>query len=63
MDNAAREWLSIMHNRVARRPYLFEQTSIDIAVERAKQEAHDSFEAALRKHGLAANAGPVSGSS
>ena len=42
-----------MRARVEARPFLFEQASIDVAVERAKQEAHDKFDATLRKHGLA----------
>ena len=44
--------LQAMKERVARRPKLFQQSSIDIEIERAKQAAHDKFEDALRKNGL-----------
>ena len=49
----AKEWIDGINTKVAARPFLFEQASIDVAVERAKQEAHDRFDATLRKAGLA----------
>jgi len=57
-DNAeknrnAKAWIDEINRKVAERPFLFEQASVDVAVERAKQEAHDKFDAALRKSGLA----------
>lgn len=52
-DTVAKDWLVGMQQRVAQRPYLFEQASVNAAVERAKQEVHYKFEAALRKAGLA----------
>ena len=45
-----------MHARLDARPFLFEQASIDVAVERAKAEAHDKFDATLRKHGVGTQA-------
>jgi hypothetical protein len=45
-----------MHVRLDARPFLFEQASIDVAVERAKAEAHDKFDATLRKHGVGTQA-------
>jgi len=42
-----------MRARVESRPFLFEQSTIDAAVERAKAEAHERFDSTLRKHGLA----------
>ena len=50
---AARCACAPVREQVAARPFLFEQASVDVAVERAKQEAHDKFDAALRKSGLA----------
>ena len=50
-----------MRARVEARPFLFEQSTIDAAVERAKQEAHDRFDSALRKHGLADRLDPPTG--
>ena len=41
-----------MNKRIDARPFLFEQASIDVAVERAKAEAYDKFDATLRKHGI-----------
>ena len=46
-------FMEAMLERVEKRPFLFEQASVDVAVERAKMEAHDRFDATLRKHGLA----------
>lgn len=53
----AKEWIDDINARVLERRtkkgFMFEQASIDVAVERAKAEAHDKFDAALRKGGLA----------
>jgi hypothetical protein len=49
----AKEWIDDINKRVSERPFLFEQASVDVAVARAKAEAHDKFDAALRKNGLA----------
>lgn len=54
----AKAWLDEINTKVAARPFLFEQASVDVAVERAKQEAHDKFDAALRKSGLASMLDP-----
>ena len=50
---AVDENMAEMRARVDARPFLFEQASIDTAVERAKMEAHDRFDATMRKAGLA----------
>ena len=42
-----------MRARVEARPFLFEQASTDVAVEKAKAQALDRFDETLRKHGLA----------
>ena len=47
-----------MKERIDSRPLMFEQASIDVAVERAKAAAHDKFDAALKKHGLASKLDP-----
>mmetsp|Transcript_29150 Transcript_29150/g.75033 ORF Transcript_29150/g.75033 Transcript_29150/m.75033 type:complete len:180 (-) Transcript_29150:561-1100(-) len=53
----AKEWIDEINQKVADRRnkvgFLFEQASVDAAVERAKQDAHDKFDKALRKSGLA----------
>ena len=49
----AKEWIDGINQKVSARPFLFEQASVDVAVEKAKQDAHDKFDAALRKSGLA----------
>ena len=48
-----------MRARIEARPFLFEQASIDVQVERAKQEAHERFEKTLKKHGLADRLDPA----
>jgi len=53
----AKQWIQDINQRVAERRakqgFLFEQASVDAAVERAKQEAYDRFDQTLRKTGLA----------
>jgi len=44
--------LGAIKERVAARPKLFQQTSVDVLVERAKQSAQDKFEEALHRHNL-----------
>lgn len=46
------EQMAEMHARLDARPFLFEQASIDVAVERAKAAAHDKFDETLKKHGV-----------
>ena len=47
-----------MRQRIDARPFMFEQASVDVAVERAKAAAHERFDATLKKHGLASKLDP-----
>ena len=44
--------LAAIKEKVASRPFLFQQVAADVQANRAKQEAHDKFEARIRGEGL-----------